>query len=98
MKMNKNFLFNLIRLGTGMLLMLILLPSSTLAQSRDSLDLNSLDGLNKLRQMQLRNLDAYLQDPKALIPGNKMAFPIAGMKVMSDKQRKNLIEFLKSLK
>jgi len=43
-------------------------------------------------------LDAYLQDPKALVPGNKMAYPIAGMKVMSDKQRKNLIEFLKSLK
>ena len=43
-------------------------------------------------------LDAYLQDPKALIPGNKMAYPIAGMKKMSDKQRKNVIEFLKSLK
>lgn len=43
-------------------------------------------------------LDAYLQDPKALVPNNKMAYPIAGMKVMTDKQRKNLIEFLKSLK
>lgn len=42
-------------------------------------------------------LDAYLQDPKALIPGNKMAYPVAGMKPMKDKQRKNLIEFLKSL-
>lgn len=43
-------------------------------------------------------LDAYLQDPKALVPDNKMAYPIAGMKVMTDKQRKNVIEFLKSLK
>lgn len=43
-------------------------------------------------------LDAYLKDPKALIPGNKMAYPISGMPVMSDKQRKNVIEFLKSLK
>lgn len=43
-------------------------------------------------------LDAYLQDPKAIIPGNKMAYPVAGTKVMSDKQRKNVIEFLKSLK
>lgn len=43
-------------------------------------------------------LDAYLQDPKALVPGNKMAYPVAGQKVMSDKQRKNLIVFLKSLK
>ena len=43
-------------------------------------------------------LDAYVQDPKALVPGNKMAYPIAGMKVMTEKQRKNLIEFLKSLK
>lgn len=43
-------------------------------------------------------LDAYLQDPKALVPDNKMAYPIAGMPVMSDKQRKNVIEFLKSLK
>ena len=42
-------------------------------------------------------LDAYLQDPKALIPGNKMAYPVAGMPVMKDKQRKNVIEFLKSL-
>ena len=44
------------------------------------------------------NLDAYLIDPKSLIPGNKMAYPVSGMKVMSDKQRKNVIEFLKSLK
>ncbi|MEW8498836.1 MAG: hypothetical protein AB2699_10025, partial [Candidatus Thiodiazotropha taylori] len=43
-------------------------------------------------------LDAYLQDPKALIPDNKMAFPVVGVKPMSDKQRKNVIEFLKSLK
>ena len=43
-------------------------------------------------------LDAYLQDPKAIVPGNKMSYPISGMKVMTDKQRKNLIEFLKSLK
>jgi cytochrome c len=43
-------------------------------------------------------LDAYLQDPKALVPGNKMAYPIAGMPVMTVKQRKNVIEFLKSLK
>lgn len=43
-------------------------------------------------------LDAYVQDPKALIPGNKMAYPIAGMPVMKEKHRKNLIEFLKSLK
>ena len=43
-------------------------------------------------------LDAYLQDPKSLVPGNKMAYPIAGMPVMSDKKRKNVIEFLKSLK
>ena len=43
-------------------------------------------------------LDAYLQDPKALVPGNKMEYPVSGMPVMSDKQRKNVIEFLKSLK
>ena len=43
-------------------------------------------------------LHTYLQDPKSLVPGNKMAYPIAGVKVMSDKQRKNVIEFLKSLK
>lgn len=43
-------------------------------------------------------LDAYLQDPKALIPGNKMAYPVAGLPVMTDKQRKNVIEFLKALK
>ncbi len=43
-------------------------------------------------------LDAYLQDPKALVPDNKMAYPVAGMKVMTDKQRKFVIEFLKSLK
>jgi cytochrome c len=39
-------------------------------------------------------LDAYVQDPKAVIPGNKMVY--AGLK--KEKQRKNLIEFLKSLK
>ena len=43
-------------------------------------------------------LDAYLQDPKSVIPGNKMVYPVAGMPVMSDKKRKNVIEFLKSLK
>ena len=43
-------------------------------------------------------LDAYLQDPKALVPGNKMAYPVAGMPVMSEQKRKNVIEFLKSLK
>ena len=43
-------------------------------------------------------LDAYLQDPKAVIPDNKMMYPVAGMKVMSDKKRKNVIEFLKTLK
>lgn len=43
-------------------------------------------------------LDAYLQNPKALIPGNKMAYPVVGIPVMSDKQRKNVIEFVKSLK
>ena len=43
-------------------------------------------------------LDAYLQDPKALIPDNKMMYPVAGMPVMKDSQRKNVIEFLKSLK
>jgi cytochrome c len=42
-------------------------------------------------------LDAYLQDPKAVIPDNKMMYPVAGMKVMSDKKRRNVIEFLKSL-
>ena len=44
------------------------------------------------------SLDAYVQDPKSLIPGNKMVFPIPGQKVMTEKNRKNLIEFLKSLK
>ena len=43
-------------------------------------------------------LDAYLQDPKALIPGNKMSYPVSGVPAMNDKQRKNVIEFLKSLK
>lgn len=43
-------------------------------------------------------LDAYMQDPKALIPGNKMVYPIPGQKKMSDKQRGYVIEFLKSLK
>lgn len=43
-------------------------------------------------------LDAYLQDPKALVPGNKMEYPVTGMPVMKEKQRKNVIEFLKSLK
>lgn len=43
-------------------------------------------------------LDAYLQDPKALVPGNKMAYPVAGLPVMSEKQRNNVILFLKSLK
>ncbi len=43
-------------------------------------------------------LDAYVQDPKALIPGNKMVFPMPGAPVMKEKHRKNLIQFLKSLK
>ncbi|MES9850473.1 MAG: c-type cytochrome [Candidatus Thiodiazotropha sp. L084R] len=43
-------------------------------------------------------LDAYLQDPKALVPGNKMAYPVAGLPLMSEKQRKNVIEFIKTLK
>lgn len=43
-------------------------------------------------------LDLYLQDPKALVPGNKMAYPVVGMPVMTDEKRKNVIEFLKSLK
>ena len=43
-------------------------------------------------------LDAYVQDPKSLIPGNKMQFPLPGTPVMKESQRKNLIEFLKSLK
>jgi cytochrome c len=43
-------------------------------------------------------LDAYVQDPKALIPGNKMQFPLPGAKPLKEKHRKNLIEFLKSLK
>lgn len=43
-------------------------------------------------------LDAYLQDPKALIPGNKMSYPVSGVPAMDDDQRKNLIQFLKSLK
>lgn len=42
-------------------------------------------------------LDQYLQDPKSLVPDNKMAFPIVGNE-MSDKQRMWVIEFLKSLK
>ena len=42
-------------------------------------------------------LDAYLQDPKSLIPGNKMQFPLPGSPVMKEKHRKNLIQFLKSL-
>ena len=45
-----------------------------------------------------KTLDAYIIDPKALIPGNKMVYPVPGLKVMSDKKRKNVIEFLKTLK
>lgn len=36
------------------------------------------------------NLDKYLTDPKALVPGNKMAF--AGLK--NEQDRKNVIAFL----
>ena len=43
-------------------------------------------------------IDAYVQDPKALIPGNKMVYPMPGTPVMKEKHRKNLIEFLKTLK
>lgn len=39
-------------------------------------------------------LNAYIEDPQALIPGNKMVYP--GVK--KEKQRKNLIEYLKTLK
>jgi len=40
------------------------------------------------------SLDAYITDPKAAIPGNKMVF--VGIKDETD--RKNLIAFLKTLK
>ena len=36
------------------------------------------------------NLDAYLQDPKKFLPGNKMAFP--GLK--KDEDRSNVIAYL----
>ena len=39
-------------------------------------------------------LDAYLKNPAAMIPGNKMVFP----GVPKDKNRKNLIEYMKTLK
>jgi cytochrome c len=39
-------------------------------------------------------LDTYLTDPKAFMPGNKMAFP--GVK--DDAERKNLIAYLETLK
>lgn len=39
-----------------------------------------------------QRLDAYLKDPKAALPGNKMAF--AGVK--NDTQRADLVAFLKS--
>lgn len=39
-------------------------------------------------------LNAYLENPSAVIPGNKMVYP--GLK--KEKQRKNLIEYMKSLK
>lgn len=38
------------------------------------------------------NLDKYLTDPKAMVPGNKMAFP--GLKKAED--RANVIAFLKT--
>lgn len=37
------------------------------------------------------NLEKYLEDPKAFVPGNKMAFP--GVK--KEKERENLIAYLK---
>jgi len=37
------------------------------------------------------NLDAYLADPKAKVPGNKMAF--AGVK--NEKQRQDIVAYLK---
>jgi cytochrome c2 len=43
-------------------------------------------------------IDAYVQDPKALIPGNKMVYPVPGLPVMETKHRKWLIEYLKTLK
>jgi cytochrome c2 len=43
-------------------------------------------------------IDAYVQDPKALIPGNKMVYPVPGLPVMKEKHRKWLIEYLKTLK
>jgi len=39
-------------------------------------------------------LDIYIADPQALIPGNKMVYP--GVK--KETQRKNLIEYMKTLK
>ena len=39
-------------------------------------------------------LDTYLMNPQAMIPGNKMVYP--GLE--SEKQRKNLIEYMKTLK
>ena len=39
-------------------------------------------------------LNIYIADPQALIPGNKMVYP--GVK--KETQRKNLIEYLKTLK
>ena len=39
-------------------------------------------------------LDAYLTDPKAMVPGNKMAFP--GLK--NEQDRRNVIAYLSTLK
>jgi cytochrome c len=39
-------------------------------------------------------LEAYVENPQAVIPGNKMVYP--GLK--KEKHRKNLIEYLKTLK
>ncbi len=43
-------------------------------------------------------LDAYVQDPKALIPGNKMVYPVPGIPEMKEKHRVWLIEYIKTLK
>jgi len=40
------------------------------------------------------NIDKYLSDPKAMVPGNKMAFP--GLK--NEQDRRNVIAYLSTLK
>ena len=39
-------------------------------------------------------LDTYIKNPQAMIPGNRMVFP----GIESNKQRRNLIEYMKTLK